>query len=209
MWEAAYWSVCTRGIVLAGAARLSGFRQVMVLTIEALIGSGWITAAYAQNCHNIDVRGDQPFGQATNQRPGACNMQLRNGFPVPDPSCTPGAFNPTITLAVIDDPAFSTECIRDQATIPREKAITYSWYHLLRPVHNDGQDQICELDHLVPLELGGADTLDNIWPQCGPNAVGLRERYFKIKDTVENYLTAMVKAGKMGLDVARKGIAID
>ena len=85
----------------------------------------------------------------------------------------------------------------------------YSWYRLLHPVHNDGQDKICELDHLVPLELGGADTLDNIWHQCGPNAVGLRERYFKIKDIVENYLTAMVKAGKMDLDEARKGIAID
>ena len=57
--------------------------------------------------------------------------------------------------------------------------------------------------------MGGADTLDNVWPQCGPNGVGLRGRYFKIKDMVENYLTAMVKAGKMDLDEARKGIASD
>ena len=66
-------------------------------------------------------------------------------------------------------------------------------------------NQVCELDHLVPLELGGADTLDNIWPQCGPNGVGLHERYFKLKDMVENYLTApMVKAGRMDLDKTRR-----
>ena len=188
---------------------MSGFRKLGCLTTIAVIASGWIAAACAQNCHNVDVRGDQPFGQATNQRPGACDFRLSNGFPLPDPSCTPGAFNPTITVDVIDDPEFSTKCIRDQATIPRQKAVTYSWYRLRRPSHNDGQDQVCEQDHLVPLELGGADTLDNVWPQCGPNGVGLRERYFKIKDMVENYLTAMVKAGKMDLDEARKGIASD
>ena len=147
MCEAAYWSVCTRATVLARAAKLSAFRQVLVLTIEALIGWGWIPTGYAQNCHTLMCAVISLSDKPQNQRPGAC--KLRNGFPVPDPSCTPGAFNPTITLAVIDDPAFSTKCIRDQATIPREKAITYSWYRLLRPVHNEGQDQICELDHLV------------------------------------------------------------
>ena len=179
-----------------------------VIIILAVFACGWILPVYAQNCHNVDVRGDQPFGQAVNQRPGGCDMQLRNGFAVPDPNCTPGAFNPTVTLNVIDDPEFSTKCIRDQATIPREKSVTYLWYSLRPPVHNDGQDQVCELDHLVPLELGGADTLDNIWPQCGPNGVALRQRYFKLKD-MENYLAAMVKAGKMDLDEARKGIATD
>ena len=78
------------------------------VTILAVFACGWILPVYAQNCHNVDVRGDQPFGQATDQRPGACAMQLRNGFPVSDPSCTPGAFNPTVTLNVIDDPEFST-----------------------------------------------------------------------------------------------------
>ena len=180
-----------------------------IATLLAFLAWGWTPAVYAQNCHNVDVHGDQPFGQVTNQRPGACNMQLKNGFPIPDPSCTPGAFNPTITVEIIDDPDFSTKCIRDQATTPREKSVTYSWYRLRPPANNDGQNQVCELDHLVPLELGGADTLDNIWPQCGPNGVALRARYFKLKDMVEDYLTAMVKAAKMDLDEARKGIATD
>ncbi len=58
---------------------------------------------------------------------------------------------------------------------------------------NSDQNQVCELDHLVPLELGGADGLGNIWPQCGPDSVALNERYFKIKDRVEVYLADEVK----------------
>jgi hypothetical protein len=65
------------------------------------------------------------------------------------------------------------------------------------------------LDHLVSLELGGADTLDNIWPQCGPDEVSLSERYFKLKDTVENYLARQVKNGQMELAAAQQGIATD
>ncbi len=62
-------------------------------------------------------------------------------------------------------------------------------------VHKDRAT--CELDHLVPLELGGADTLDNLWPECGPfGAEGLKV-YFKEKDLVEDYLTASVKNGSM------------
>ena len=64
-------------------------------------------------------------------------------------------------------------------------------------------------DHLVPLGIGGADTLDNIGPQCGPAGASLDRRYFKQKDMVENYLAAQVKAGNMNLKDAQQGIATD
>jgi hypothetical protein len=75
------------------------------------------------------------------------------------------------------------------------------------PKNNTGSTQTCELDHLVSIELGGADTLDNIWPQCGPSRVILAKRYFKIKDSVENYLAAKVRAGAISLKDAQHGIA--
>jgi hypothetical protein len=65
------------------------------------------------------------------------------------------------------------------------------------------------LDHLVPLEMGGADTIENIWPQCGPTGGTLWQRYFKQKDVVENYLTALVKSGNMDLAEAQRQIARD
>ena len=83
------------------------------------------------------------------------------------------------------------------------------WYNLPHPSNNSGEAQICELDHLISLELGGADTLDNIWPQCGPSGVSLPQRFFKEKDTVENFLAMQVREGRMDLSEAQKGIATD
>lgn len=68
---------------------------------------------------------------------------------------------------------------------------------------------MCELDRLVPLELGGADGLGNIWPQCGPDGATLNERYFKAKDCVENFLAGEVSAGRTSFYDAQRGIAED
>jgi hypothetical protein len=87
--------------------------------------------------------------------------------------------------------------------------MAYAWYALVTPQANTGESQACELDHLVPLELGGADGMGNIWPECGPAAAMLDDRYFKIKDRVENYLADEVKAGHMSLSAAQHGIAED
>jgi len=154
--------------------------------------------------------------QSTASRPLAssdvthgCTTQTKSGFPVPDPKCTPGAVNPTVTLAVLKNTSFGTGCIRNCATTESDKNVTYSQYGIPHPANNQDATQVCELDHLVPLELGGADTLDNIWPQCGPNQVPLAKRYFKEKDKVENYLADQVKTGKMNLEKAQTAIAAD
>lgn len=149
------------------------------------------------------------FGSWQRPSDGACSTTLRRGYPVPDPRCTPGGIDPGVTADVLRNRAWRTGCIRDCQTSEAEKHITYRWYGLRVPRRNYGEMQVCELDHLVPLELGGADGLGNIWPECGPSAVALDERYFKIKDRVENYLADAVKSGRMPLAAAQRGIAID
>ena len=134
---------------------------------------------------------------------------MSNGFPIPDPSCTPGAINPTLTADVLRNPAFRTSCVRNNTTTEAEKNQTYAWYGTPHPEHNTGPTQTCELDHLISLELGGADTLDNIWPQCGPGGVPVSQEYFKQKDMVENYLAKQVKDGSIELAAAQKGISTD
>jgi hypothetical protein len=138
-----------------------------------------------------------------------CVLKTRKGFKLPDPACTPGATNPTVDLTVLQSGKFKTGCERDTASSSTEKRTTYGAYKLKRPTPNNGQKQTCELDHLVSLELGGADTLDNIWPQCGPSGVSLAKRYFKIKDGVENYLARKVRSGEISLTDAQRGIASD
>lgn len=162
------------------------------------------------NCSqfSIDDRASQPLRAVTlPPAQGGCHTRTMNGFVIPDPNCTPGAINPTVTVTVLRDPAFRTACIRQQVTTEHEKSQTYDWYSIPHPANNTGGSQSCERDHLVSLELGGADTLDNIWPQCGPPGVSLAERYFKQKDAVENYLAWRVRRGEMDLAQAQRGIA--
>jgi len=159
---------------------------------------------------SIDPASAENLTTWTQPAAGQCATQIKNGFPVPDPSCTPGAVNPTLTLDVLRDSAFRTgPCVRDKATSAAKKYVTYSWYKTTKPPANTGANQICEEDHLVSLELGGSDTLANIWPQCGPASVALNDRFFKEKDLVENYLAAEVKAGTIDLASAQRGIATD
>jgi hypothetical protein len=77
-----------------------------------------------------------------------------------DPNCTPGAISETLTLEVMTMKNFGTVCVRDQATSAGKKQATYTWYKIASPANDTGKNQVCELDHLVSLELGGADTLE-------------------------------------------------
>jgi hypothetical protein len=158
---------------------------------------------------NVDGRASTPLRAVALPPSQSCTTRGSNGFPIPYSNCTPGAINPTLTIEVLRDPRFTTRCVRDAATKEEEKVTTYEWYHVARPSNNSGENQSCELDHLISLELGGADTLDNIWPQCGPSGVALPQRFFKEKDTVENFLAMQVREGRMDLTQVQKGIATD
>ena len=157
----------------------------------------------------IKVEDHQALAAFNQPNAGSCKPHQKKGHLLPDPKCTPGAVNSTLTVTVLKNPDFRTDCVRDKATSADEKAKTYGWYSQSKPEDNRGQNQACELDHLVPLYLGGADTLENIWPQSGPNGVALSARYFKQKDHVELYLGEQVRKGTMSLKEAQQGIAKD
>jgi hypothetical protein len=155
----------------------------------------------------VDPQSSAPLSAVTSS--SDCKLKSSHGYSLPDPACTPGAINPTVDLAVLKGGKFKTSCDRNVATSATKKQTTYTTYNITKPANNTGLTQSCELDHLISLELGGADTLDNIWPQCGPGGVKLAKRYFKIKDSVENYLAAQVKAGAISLKDAQQGISTD
>ena len=109
-------------------------------------------------------------------RRGTCTVRSGHGYPIPDPQCTPGGITPTVTVTLLRNPDWKTRCIRNCETSEAEKHIAYEWYGIQKPRPNSGDRQVCELDHLVPLELGGADGLGNIWPECGPDEATLQNR---------------------------------
>lgn len=178
--------------------------RLFIITAALVLGAGAAHAAGA--CRGVDGLASEAPHESTR---GACTVRMSAaGYPLPDPDCTPGAINPTLTADVLHRKGFTTKCVRDGASSAKAKAATYVWYSIAHPAHNTGKTQRCELDHLISLELGGADTLENIWPQCGDGKV-LAKRWFKLKDAVENYLAREVRAGRMDLQTAQHGIATD
>lgn len=184
-------------------------RLVFAVAAACLLAS----SAFAEGSgpFGVDPLASEPFAAvAASHEPGSCHVQhAGNGMQLPDPACTPGAVNPTVTAGVLQNPAFRTGAVRDQLTSAAQKQIVYVWYGLLKPKNNVGPNQICDIDHLVSLGLGGSDALENLWPQCGPGNVPVGRREFKIKDAhVELGLMKRVKAGADLADIQQR-IAAD
>jgi hypothetical protein len=62
-----------------------------------------------------------------------------------------------------------------------------------------------EIDHLVSLELGGADVRENLWPQ----SYDTEPWNATVKDRLENFLHAEICAGRLRLEEAQREIATD
>lgn len=84
-------------------------------------------------------------------------------------------------------------------TTQEEKNQVYQWYGAKKK-----PGVCCEVDHLISLELGGADEIENLWPQPYEPRPGAHE-----KDAVENWLHKQVCDGKMPLAQAQAMIAQD
>jgi hypothetical protein len=67
-----------------------------------------------------------------------------------------------------------------------------------------GTGRCCEVDHLIPLELGGSNDIKNLWPQPSTPKPGAVE-----KDQLENALHELVCKGSMSLADAQKCISSD
>src|SRR5262249_31667040 len=59
-----------------------------------------------------------------------------------------------------------------------------------------------EVDHLIPLELGGSNAIKNLWPEPADPTPGFHQ-----KDALENKLHALVCAGSLDLATAQQAIA--
>jgi hypothetical protein len=69
------------------------------------------------------------------------------------------------------------------------------------PAYRTPHSERTELDHLVPLELGGSNDASNLWPEYPPTP--------NPKDKVEDALNAAVCGGRMKLAAAQIAIAAD
>ena len=121
--------------------------------------------------------------------------------PLPDPSCTPGTYNPNVTQSNIH----STICVSGwTATVrpPTSYTNPLKVQGIAAYGYSDTNLSDYEEDHLVPLELGGAPRdPGNLWPE--PH-YGTQTAY--TKDGVETKLKNAVCAGTITLSSARSAI---
>jgi len=62
-----------------------------------------------------------------------------------------------------------------------------------------------KIDHLIPTELGGADSIDNLWPQ----SLFTRPYNPERKEFLTRYLMSLIASGQMTLGQAQKEIRED
>lgn len=136
--------------------------------------------------------------------PGQCHARVidaSSGEYLPDPSCTPGAYDPAVTQANIG----STICAHGWTVTVRPPApATDKAKENGVAAYSETWSSTTEEDHLVPLELGGANSISNLWPE--PNRAGAGS-VDNPKDRVENALRRAVCDGRVPLNAARQAIA--
>lgn len=128
----------------------------------------------------------------------------------PDPSLTPGFLNPEINSSNMGN----TVCAAGWSTSTLRPSSSYTHKIKIMVMNQYGYDGMplkdFELDHLIPLELGGHPTDPrNLWPQpLHLNINGLEEGAYQ-KDRVENAARKAVCSGRMSLEEAQRAIATD
>jgi hypothetical protein len=115
--------------------------------------------------------------------------------PLPDPACTPGAIMTTDMDVVCH--RSTKERRRVSSEVHRQAFAEYGFTY---PQSHGA----FEVDHLIPLELGGDNVIANLWPEAATPMPGFHE-----KDRVENYLHRQVCSGAMNLADAQRQIATD
>jgi hypothetical protein len=145
----------------------------------------------------------KPAAAAGAQAPptaGAGSCHSRGALP--DAVCTPGEADPRVRADTLQSTICSAGWAKQtrppvQVTKPIKKE-RFRAYAVTTPL------QSVELDHRVPIALGGNTSVANLWPQPWDGTDGAH-----VKDVLEARLAAMVCAGQLPLATAQHDIATD
>lgn len=129
------------------------------------------------------------FGRRTRTR--GCKLGAN-----PDQRCSPGAYYNRLTRAVLCSTRFSTGSVRNVS--PATKRAVEIAYGL--PPRDYGRS--FEIDHVVPLEVGGSNAIANLFPERLTARPG-----YRVKDRLENKLHTLVCSGSITLRNAQRQIA--
>ena len=114
---------------------------------------------------------------------------------LPNPQLTPGD-TLDVTKADICEPGYATK-VRNVPESVKNQA--YQEYGIQS--HKAGE---YEVDHLISLELGGSNSIRNLWPQSYSG-----EWNAHMKDKLEDKLHALVCSGSLDLKTSQREISAD
>jgi len=114
----------------------------------------------------------------------------------PDPAMTPGAVLP-VTKEDICVPGYSKKVRNVPVSVKRK---VYAAYGITS--YKSGE---YEIDHLISLQLGGSNSVKNLWPQ----SYQTQPWNAHVKDALENRLHSEVCKGNIDLATAQREIATD
>jgi hypothetical protein len=128
------------------------------------------------------------FGKRT--RTSGCRIR----GPLPDPQCTPGAYFKNADRAHICKPGY-TKTVRNVSAALKQRV--YAEYAITQHSRSS-----YEVDHLVPLELGGSNSITNLFPEAATPKPGFHE-----KDRLENKTHDAVCSSARALRATQRSIA--
>jgi hypothetical protein len=125
----------------------------------------------------------------------AASYALADDAILPNSKLTPGSVLTTDTT-LICKPGYSKTVRHTSGKLKRQ---IYAEYGVnARAGHY-------EIDHLIPLGIGGADTRENLWPESYDTQPGNA----LAKDRLEDFLHTEVCSGRISITQAQKEIAAD
>ncbi len=131
------------------------------------------------------------------------NARAGPEYAYPNRELTPGSIDPTVT----EENVQSTICVAGytETVRPPERITHRLKLQIMAAYGRRGDSREYELDHFIPLELGGCpDCLTNLWPEPYDPSLGAKQ-----KDRVENHLHRQVCLGEISLRQAQEEIRTD
>jgi hypothetical protein len=117
---------------------------------------------------------------------------------LPDRRCSPGAYYSGLSSSTLCSVSFSTSSIRNVSE--GERHAVEAEYGLAARSYG----RALEVDHIVPLELGGSNDAANLFPEQAKPADGAG---YHLKDKLENAVHRLVCQGTLPLRRAQREMA--
>ncbi len=171
------------------------------LTSVCLVGLGLAMIGSGMACRSAGTVAPPPPPVRTPGPPAVLPEQpapgtmARNSPPIlPDPNLTPGD-TLDVTLEDVCTPGYSRKVRHVPIEVKRQVYAEYGIRH-----HRPGE---YEVDHLISLELGGSNSIRNLWPE----SFETQPWNARVKDALENELHRLVCSRQLDLRTAQQEIA--